>query len=78
MVQSLDSTLQKLRQSRDQRILILGLSKSVTELFEFILVRGLLVVLAQNFSGQGVGQPLSGAVVFLEKLKSSFWMTIPI
>ena len=55
MVQSLDSTLQKLRQSRDQRTLILGLSKSVTELFEFILVRGLLVVLAQNFSGQGVG-----------------------
>lgn len=78
MVQSLDSTLQKLRQSRDQRTLILGLSKSVTELFEFILVRGLLVVLAQNFSGQGVGQPLLGAVVILEKLKSSFWMTIPI
>ena len=78
MVQSLDSTLQKLRQSRDQRTLILGLSKSVTEFFEFILVRGLLVVLAQNFSGQGVGQPLLGAVVILEKLKSSFWMTIPI
>ena len=78
MVQSLDSTLQNLRQSRDQRTLILGLSKSVTELFEFILVRGLLVVLAQNFSGQGVGQPLLGAVVILEKLKSSFWMTIPI
>ena len=72
MVQSLDSTLQKLRQSRDQRTLILGLSKSVTELFEFILVRGLLVVLAQNFSGQGVGQPLLRAVVILEKLKSSF------